>query len=192
MGRTFLFLGGDGWPLDRAVEEALRARLPGPGDRFIGHEAVLGGETTTDSARRSRRLFETLLPLALRSEPVILIGRSSGSRIATAIAPLVGARGGSLHVVALAYPFENPERGPEPERYRHLATLCVTTLIVQGTRDDYGGRDILTRYAFAPAVEVMFVDGTHDFRLDEAQWDMVVERIGRFIGGGGQGVRASA
>jgi hypothetical protein len=182
MGRTFIFLGGDAWPLDSNVEDTLRRRLVGPGDCFIGHKTVMDGERTFDIARRSQRLLEALLPLAARSESVVVLGRSSGARIATTIAPFVSARCRSLHVVALAYPFENPERGPEPERFRHLQALAVPTLIIQGTRDEYGGRDILTRYDFSSAIEIMLIDSNHFFSLEEAQWDVVLERIGRFIG----------
>ncbi|QCK87180.1 hypothetical protein E8L99_16145 [Phreatobacter aquaticus] len=185
MSRTFIFLGGDAWPLDSNVEDTLRSRLVGPDDCFIGHKTVMVGERTFDLARRSQRLLEVLLPLAARSESVVVLGRSSGARIATTIAPLVSAQCRSLHIVALAYPFENPELGPEPERYRHLETLAVPTLIVQGTRDEYGGRDVLTRYEFSAAIEIMFVDNNHFFSLEDADWDVVLERIGRFIGAGG-------
>ncbi len=37
-------------------------------------------------------------------------------------------------------------------------------LIVQGTKDEYGGLEIKEKYKFSPSIELMFVEGNHDFQ----------------------------
>jgi len=80
---------------------------------------------------------------ATRCRGVVVAGKSMGGRMATHLAaqpdrwraavPLVGA-------VAFGYPLRPP--GPRGgDRVSHLHRLAVPTLIVQGTRDTFGGPD---------------------------------------------------
>jgi predicted alpha/beta-hydrolase family hydrolase len=80
---------------------------------------------------------------AARPRAVFVGGKSMGGRMATHLAaqpdqwvaavPLAGA-------VALGYPLKPP--GPRGgDRVTHLRQLAVPTLIVQGTRDTFGGPD---------------------------------------------------
>lgn len=174
--RTYFFLAGDSWPADRFVEVALRERLNvSSSDRFVGHEEVLEGILTIRMERRAELLIQAVRKYT--SAELIIIGRSSGARVATLVAGDLAANCERLLIVALAYPFKHPEVEMEPERFAHLASLQAPTLIVQGARDEYGGIDIRSRYSLSPATEVMFVDEGHHLRLGPQDWDRVAYRI---------------
>jgi uncharacterized protein len=96
-------------------------------------------------------------------------GKSMGGRMATHLAsqpeawrasvPLIGA-------VAFGYPLRPP--GPRGgDRISHLARLAVPTLIVQGTRDTFGGPDdVRAATADAPMITVRDVaTGDHSLKV---------------------------
>jgi uncharacterized protein len=90
---------------------------------------------------------------------LVIGGKSMGGRIASQIADRAGARG----LVCLGYPFHPPGR-PERLRTAHLAALRTPTLIVQGTRDPFGGREEVSGYALSPAIRVLWLEGgDHSF-----------------------------
>ena len=83
-------------------------------------------------------------PAAVRVSRVVIGGKSMGGRIATHLAAApdswpadVPALAG---VVALGYPL-TPPGGAKSNRVAHLFQLTVPALIVQGTRDSFGGPD---------------------------------------------------
>lgn len=176
-------LDGDSCNGPTRVERALRQRLAGRAEGWTGQwdliRAAGGTQQDKDIPRRLARLDHAVG----ETMNAILIGRSSGARVAT----LLAARGKAAAVICLAYPFRNPGRADEPARYAHLAHLTTPTLILQGAGDAYGGRDILERYAFSPAVTVEFIAADHAFQLAPSQWDAVAERILRFCGAVGSG-----
>lgn len=100
---------------------------------------------------------------------VFIGGKSMGGRIATHLAaapetwplptPLAG-------VVAFGYPLNPPGRAAA-SRAAHLHRLSAPTLIVQGTRDSFGGPgDVRLATAGAPRVEVLDVEGgDHSFAV---------------------------
>lgn len=177
MGRTFVFFGGDSWPQDRFIEDIVRTDLVSQNDRFVGHEEVMSGEKTLNIELRSQLLLQALTAHADASKVLIIIGRSSGARIATVVAPSVTVCWRSVRIVAMAYPFENPAKAPQPERYLHLRTLPVLTLIVQGRHDEYGGPEISSRYMLSPQIQTLFVQGNHDLRLSADEWESLVKQM---------------
>ena len=111
-------------------------------------------------------------------------GKSMGGRIATHLAaapdqwpaeavPLAG-------VVVFGYPL-NPPGGPSrrsPDRVSHLARIQVPTLIVQGTRDTFGGPDqIRTAMPHAHVYAVAGADHSPAAKFDQDVWD----RVGAFV-----------
>lgn len=107
-------------------------------------------------------------------------GKSMGGRIATHLAaasdlwpegafPLAG-------VVVFGYPL-NPPGGPSkrsPDRVSHLARIQVPTLIVQGTRDTFGGPDqIQSAMPHAQVHAVAGADHSPAARFDQDVWDRV-------------------
>jgi len=113
-----------------------------------------------------------LAVLGDRVRAVAVGGKSMGGRMAThlgaqpdqwtATAPLIAA-------VAFGYPLRPP--GPRGgDRVSHLARLSVPTLVVQGTRDTFGGPDdVRTATAEAPRVTVRPVEtGDHSLKVTAA------------------------
>lgn len=113
-----------------------------------------------------------LAALGDRVRGVAVGGKSLGGRMATHVAaqpeqwtattPLVAA-------VAFGYPLRPP--GPRGgDRVSHLARLAVPTLIVQGTRDTFGGPDeVRTATSGAPRVTVRPVaTGDHSLKVTAA------------------------
>ena len=91
---------------------------------------------------------------------VVVGGKSLGGRIASMIADEVGARG----LVCLGYPFHPPGE-PDRLRTRHLESLRTPALIVQGTRDSFGGPEEVASYRLAPGIRLLWIeDGDHSFK----------------------------
>jgi len=91
-------------------------------------------------------------------------GRSMGGRVATLVADELGPPG----VVCFGYPFHPPAK-PEQLRTAHLENLRTPLLIVQGTRDEFGTRGEVEKYALSPAVEIVWLeDGNHGLRPRKA------------------------
>ncbi len=170
--RVFLYLGGDSYPHDLHVEEALRERLDRrPGARFYGQREFCDGDFGFE-ARKSA--LQRACGHFARST-VVAIGRSSGGRIATQAA-VEGA--GLTTIVALGYPFRAPDAADDPSRTRHLAEIRTPTLIFQGEADVYGTRAMaLARYPLAPAIRIDALDTDHELRLTSENWDMIAHRI---------------
>lgn len=108
----------------------------------------------------------------IRGSRVFVGGKSMGGRIATHLGadraswpvdvpPLAG-------VVALGYPLAPPGGRRSGDRVSHLKALRVPTLIVQGTRDPFGGPDEIREAVFAegarPSIDILpVVGGDHSF-----------------------------
>lgn len=100
------------------------------------HDAVVAGVAALGDATRA----------------VVVAGKSMGGRMATHLAAQPEAWRAAVPLAA-AVAFGYPLRSPGPrggDRVSHLLQLSVPTLIVQGTRDTFGGPDdvrIATREA---------------------------------------------
>jgi predicted alpha/beta-hydrolase family hydrolase len=91
---------------------------------------------------------------------LVIGGKSLGGRMASLVADEAGARG----LVCLGYPFHPPDK-PEKLRTAHLKDLRTPSLIVQGTRDPFGGPDEVAGYGLSPAIRLLWLDdGDHSFK----------------------------
>ena len=91
---------------------------------------------------------------------LLIGGKSMGGRIASLVADAAEVDG----LVCLGYPFHPPGK-PQRRRGEHLAALRTPTLICQGERDPFGGRDELSGSPLSPAVQLVWIsDGEHSFR----------------------------
>ena len=172
------FLAGDSYPMDSHVEAHLLRKLhPFPGDDLVRQADMLtaaDGKTRVNLGLRQARLGEAVQGWrGLR----VLVGRSSGARVAT----LFAARHGAAAVVCLGYPFQPLNGAHEPERYAHLARIGVPVLIVQGRSDPYGGEELVARVELSPSVRVAWVEATHEFHLDEDGWDAMAREVLLFV-----------
>ena len=100
-------------------------------------------------------------------------GKSMGGRMATHLgaaldrwpdAPLPKG------IIAFGYPLAPPRGKRTGDRVAHLKTLTIPTLIVQGTRDPFGGpdeiREALADANPAPPITILTVDsGDHSFAV---------------------------
>lgn len=91
---------------------------------------------------------------------LVVGGKSMGGRIASMVADDGGARG----LVCLGYPFHPPGR-PEQTRTRHLESLRTPALILQGTRDSFGGPEEVKGYKLSRSIRIEWIeDGDHSFK----------------------------
>ena len=117
---------------------------------------------------------------------LVIGGKSMGGRIASLIADEAGVAG----LVCLGYPF-HPVGQPTRLRVAHLQTIRTPTLIIQGERDPFGGRDEVARYNLSPAVKLEWVaDGDHGLkprkaagRTEKQNWETALDAIVTFLRG---------
>jgi predicted alpha/beta-hydrolase family hydrolase len=95
-----------------------------------------------------RALVATLVDRGwLQGRRLVIGGKSMGGRMATMVAAAADAGSAPVAhplagVVALGYPLHPPGQ-PAKLRVAHFATLRTPLLVVQGTRDSFGGPDEL-------------------------------------------------
>ncbi len=117
---------------------ALATRLPEHGVTTIVLQqpfAVAGKRVAPRPAVLDECLAAVVRQLRLRT-PLVLGGRSSGARCSCRMARELGA----VAALALAFPLHPPGR-PEKSRADELLGSGVPTLVLQGTRDTFGGPD---------------------------------------------------
>jgi uncharacterized protein len=119
--------------------------------------------------------------------PLFAGGRSAGARVACRTAGALGVRG----VVCLAFPLHPPGR-PDRSRAAELLAPEVPRLVLQGSRDSFGGADDVRRaVAERPEVRVVELSGAdHSFRLVKgsastpaALREQVVAEVAGFVRG---------
>jgi len=108
---------------------------------------------------------------------VAIGGKSMGGRMATMIADEMNVRG----VVCFGYPFHPPGK-PQQLRTAHLEEMRTPTLIVQGTRDEFGSREEVASYTLSPNVRFEWIaDGNHSLKPRAASRADENGNIGRAI-----------
>ena len=162
---TVVLAHGAGAPMDSSSLNAIAAGLSAEGLRVARFEFPYmrarreGARKPPDREPVLRATWHAVVAALGGGGKLVIGGRSMGGRIASLIADEVGARG----LVCLGYPFHPPG---EPERLRtaHLADLRTPSLIVQGTRDPFGGPDEVAGYDLSPAIRIVWIeDGDHSF-----------------------------
>ncbi len=185
-GPRLVLAHGAGAPMDSPFMETVAHGLADHGVCVYRFEFPYMEARRTGSKKppdRAPTLVASFRRVLLEVGPAFVGGKSMGGRIASMIAddPLV--RG----VVCLGYPFRPPKSASIPEdRVRHLRTLRTPTLLLQGTRDPFGGRDEVD--ATLPVEVHWLEDGDHDFaprkrsgRTHAQNLQECIERVARFV-----------
>jgi pimeloyl-ACP methyl ester carboxylesterase len=168
MPTSVFYLGGDSFPADRGLEDALRPLLTADQVMLVSHQDLRdsAAKAGLDWSLESRlAVLERAVSSMTAGTDIVLIGRSSGARVMA----LFASRRPVTAVICVAYPFRNPKHVLEPGRFAHLAALTTPTLIIQGIHDPYGGVDVTENYQLSPSIRLEFVDGTHEFVIDAPQ-----------------------
>ena len=168
---TILLAHGAGAPMDSASMNATAGALAAAGFRVARFEFPYMAARRTEAGRRPPPRAETLNPeykaavetLGAKG-PLIIGGKSMGGRVASMVADELFAAGKIAGLLCLGYPFHPPAK-PEQLRTKHLAGLKTPTLIVQGTRDEFGNRGEVAGYTLSNAIELLWLeDGDHDLK----------------------------
>ena len=172
---TILLAHGAGAPMDSASMTAAAKALGDAGLRVARFEFGYMAARRTEGTRKPPPRAETLNPeyraaverLGARG-PLVIGGKSMGGRVASMIADELFAQGKIAGLLCLGYPFHPPAK-PEQLRTKHLAGLKTPTLIVQGTRDEFGTREEVPGYALSDCIELLWLeDGDHDLKPRKA------------------------
>ena len=121
--------------------------------------------------------FLALLNVLALTGPMIIGGKSLGSRVAS----LIVERTNALGWFALGYPF-HPQRKPEKLRIAHLLTSQKQGLIVQGSRDALGAYDEVLGYQLPAHINLRWFDAMdHSFKPFKASPYSQIEAIERSV-----------
>jgi uncharacterized protein len=163
---TLVLAHGAGGGIGAADLVALADRLPAHGIEVVRVEqpwVVAGRKVATPPPTLDRAWLAVLDQLSVDG-PLLVGGRSAGARVACRTASEVGAHG----VLCLAFPLHPPGR-PEKSRLAELDLPSVAglpTLVLQGTRDPFGGPGDIPA---APGRLVVPVEGgDHSLRVAKA------------------------
>ncbi len=178
---SIVYLAGDSYACGDGMERDLGTYLSEKlGFEFVSQSDLLPTKT------KSRVELGNLIPervdilkkrIETLTEPVILVGRSSGARVAS----LCSDSSKVVAVVCLAYPFKHPNKYPEITRYGHLKSTVKPTLIVQGVRDEYGGLVAVKQYKISNKVEFFYIDAKHSMVMSASLLNLIQMRILRFL-----------
>jgi len=188
---TVCLAHGAGAPMDSPFMQAFAEGIAAAGLRAARFEFPYMAERRQNGIKKPPDRGPVLIDAwqaaikALGAEKLVIGGKSLGGRIASMVADGMGVRG----LVCLGYPFHAPGKETDPLRVRHLNNLNTPTLICQGTRDPFGGRDEVVSYRLSPAVRVAWVeDGDHGFKprkklglSERDNWDRAIATVVSFV-----------
>ncbi|MDP3316456.1 MAG: alpha/beta fold hydrolase [Devosia sp.] len=172
---TLLLAHGAGAPMDSASLNATAKALATAGIRVARFEFAYMAARRTGT-RRPPPKAETVIPeyiaavddLGPTPGPLLIGGKSMGGRVASMAADALFDARRIAGLVCLGYPFHPPAK-PTQLRTAHLKGLRTPTLIVQGTRDEFGIPPEVKTYDLSPQIELLWLeDGDHDLKPRKA------------------------
>ena len=182
---------GAGAPMDSDWMTMVAGAVAEKGFRVVRFEFPYMAERRDTGKKRppnpQRILEETWRTVIndLGADRLVIGGKSMGGRMASLVADNAGVRG----LVCLGYPFHPPGR-PEKLRTEHLAALKTPTLICQGERDPFGGKEEVPGYTLSKAIRLHWApDGDHGLKprkksghTEEENIAAAVDAIADFMG----------
>jgi predicted alpha/beta-hydrolase family hydrolase len=118
--------------------------------------------------------------------PLLAGGKSFGGRMtstAQSEAPLPGVRG----LAFLGFPLHPPGK-PSVARAEHLYRIAIPLLFLQGTRDEFAHRPLLTQVCeqLGPRATLQWIEGgDHSFKVAKGR-DVIAELAGHLIAWAGK------
>jgi uncharacterized protein len=169
---TIVLAHGAGAPMDSPYMQWMAEGLSGRGIRVARFEFPYMAMRRRDGRKKPPDRLPVLLAAwrsvidVLKGSRLVVGGKSMGGRVASLVAAEMDADDGPVRgVVCLGYPFHAPGWEAGPNRLEHLAAMATPTLILQGTRDPFGGREDVSGYALSPAIRLHWIeDGDHDMK----------------------------
>ena len=123
-----------------------------------------GKKRPPDRSDKLLESFRAAIEAVGGADKTVIGGKSMGGRMASLLAEDAGVRG----LVCLGFPFHPPGK-PEVMRTSHLLRMRMPALIVQGTRDTFGGPEVVRSLAFPPNITIHWIgDGDHSFKPTKA------------------------
>ncbi|MDA5194483.1 alpha/beta fold hydrolase [Govanella unica] len=186
-----LLAHGAGAPMDSRFMEAFAEGLGTRGVAVLRFEfpymtarRETGNKRPPDRAPVLLECFRRAIADCGPAARLVIGGKSMGGRVASMLADEAGVAG----LVCLGYPFQPPGKS-DSNRTAHLKGLRTPGLIVQGTRDPFGGRAQVLGYDLAPSLELGWIeDGDHDLsprkssgRTETETWAQAMDMIAAFI-----------
>jgi predicted alpha/beta-hydrolase family hydrolase len=164
---TLVLAHGAGAPMDSPFMATVAGGLAGDNLRVVRFEFPYMRARREHRGRGAPDREPVLLDAwreviqSLGGGPALAIGgKSLGGRIASMVADEAQVRA----VICLGYPFHPPGKLPGA-RLRHLKSLRIPALIVQGTRDSFGNRGEVEKYELSPQIKIAWIeDGDHSFK----------------------------
>ena len=189
-GRTIILAHGAGAPMDTPFMDFIAEGLADKGNRVVRFEfpymaarRTTGKKAGPNREPQLRESWHEAINL-VKSDRIVIGGKSMGGRIASLIADEVGVTG----LVCLGYPF-HPVGKPDRLRVSHLREIQTPTLIVQGTRDPFGKPEEVKQYGLSDRIQLCWLeDGDHSFkprkssgRTESQNWSEGVQAIVEFL-----------
>lgn len=108
------------------------------------------------------------------NKSIIIMSHSAGGITASRLADEPNLCG----IICFGYPFKHPDKDEESYRTTYLQYIQTSFLIIQGTKDEYGGVDVQNRYELSPYINFEFVEATHEYEnLSADDWARVTHKI---------------
>lgn len=182
-GLMLLLAHGAGAAMDSPFMETMAKGIAKGGVRVARFEFPYMAERRKSGKKRPPDSLNSLIESfraaarALEGKAFAIGGKSMGGRIASMVADEVGAKA----LVCLGYPFHPPGK-PNAARTEHLRKLKTPTLIVQGTRDPFGGTADVKALKLPKTIRVHWLeDGEHSFKPRKASGRTEEENLAEAI-----------
>lgn len=168
---TILLAHGAGAAMDSPSMAAAAMALAGVGFRVARFEFDYmaarrngGGRTPPPRAEKLNPQYLAAVDALGAGGALVIGGKSMGGRVASMVADGLFESGRIKGLLCLGYPFHPPSK-PGQLRTAHLVGLKTPTLIVQGTRDEFGMREEVSAYGLSPLIDILWLeDGDHDLK----------------------------